>query len=295
VILRLLRRFTVDQWRAIDREVAEERREAQEKERMAQEEEHGKGKRKGKKRKPDPPAVPDSYDFRPLIVLVTVCVSLTLQEYFGDRSTYSRLTQDSRAEPYWLLQGFAWWSGWRFFGYVVLPVLVILAMKGERLRDYFISFKKLKKHLPIYLVLFLIVLPAVLIASQTKAFSLTYPFYKLANRSSLDFWSWEALYALQFLSLEFFFRGFMLKALRPRFGSGAIFVMLVPYCMIHYGKPMPETLGAILAGLVLGTLAMRTKSIWGGVMIHVGVALTMDLLAVSQCPPAETGLRCLGH
>ena len=67
-------------------------------------------------------------------------------------------------------------------------------------------------------------------------------------------------------------------------GSGAIVVMMVPYCMIHYGKPMPETFGAIGAGLILGTVAMRTRSIWGGVLIHVGVAWTMDLFAVTHCP-----------
>jgi membrane protease YdiL (CAAX protease family) len=55
--------------------------------------------------------------------------------------------------------------------------------------------------------------------------------------------------------------------------------------MIHYGKPLPETMGAIGAGLLLGTLAMRTRSIWGGVLIHVGVATTMDVLALRGCPP----------
>ena len=65
--------------------------------------------------------------------------------------------------------------------------------------------------------------------------------------------------------------------------------MIVPNCMIHYGKPMPETLGAIGAGLILGTLAMRTRSIWGGVMIHVGVALSMDMLALGHCPPPGHG------
>ena len=32
-------------------------------------------------------------------------------------------------------------------------------------------------------------------------------------------------------------------------------------------------------------LAMRTRSIWGGVMIHIGVALTMDMLALRGLPP----------
>jgi membrane protease YdiL (CAAX protease family) len=58
---------------------------------------------------------------------------------------------------------------------------------------------------------------------------------------------------------------------------------------------MAETFGAIGAGLILGTLAMRTRSIWGGVMIHVGVAWTMDLLAVSQCPSADSGRPCMSR
>ena len=238
---------------------------------------------------------PGRYDFRPFIVLVTVCISLTLQEYYGDRGKFAQYFPKVMAGEYGQLWSFAWWSGWRFFGYVVLPILAIFAMPGERVRDYFISFKNFLKHLWIYVGLFAIVFPAVLVVAQQESFLRTYPFYKLANRSSFDFWAWQALYSIQFLSLEFFFRGFILKATAPRFGSGAIFVMLVPYCMIHFGKPMTETLAAIIAGTVLGTLALRTKSIWGGVLIHVGVALTMDLLAVSNCPPADSGLQCPRH
>ena len=43
------------------------------------------------------------------------------------------------------------------------------------------------------------------------------------------------------------------------------------------GKPMPETLGAVIAGVVLGTLSMRTRSIWGGALIHIAVAITMGV------------------
>ena len=50
--------------------------------------------------------------------------------------------------------------------------------------------------------------------------------------------------------------------------------------------------GAVVAGLILGTLALRTKSIWAGVLIHISVALTMDLLALQYCP--DSG-RCRGH
>jgi uncharacterized protein len=234
-------------------------------------------------------------DLWPLVVLVTVCVALTIQEYIGDRDVFRSALPELAAGEYGELRAYAWWSGWRFIGYVVLPVAVILCAPGQRLRDYYVSLRQFARHYRIYLVLFLLVLPFVIGAAQFRAFYYTYPFYKWANRSAADFWIWEALYALQFVSLEFFFRGFMLKALRPRFGAAAIFVMVVPYCMIHFGKPMAETLGAIVAGLVLGTLAMRTRSIWGGAVIHIAVALTMDLLAVSQCPSADSGLRCPAH
>ena len=226
------------------------------------------------------------FDWRVLVILVTACVTLTLQEYIGDRVYFEKLWpyDPRRPDPYWQLKGFAWWSGWRFAGYLVLPAIVVALMPGERLRDYHISMRGFIKHLWVYVVLFALVLPAVYLASKTASFQATYPFYKSANRSRFDLLAWEGLYALQFLSLEFFFRGFLLQGLRRALGSNAIFVMIVPYCMIHYGKPMPETFGAIGAGLILGTLAMRTRSIWGGVLIHVGVAVSMDLFALGHCP-----------
>ena len=65
-------------------------------------------------------------------------------------------------------------------------------------------------------------------------------------------------------------------------GSYAIFIMVIPYVMIHFGKPFAETIGAIIAGIALGTLALRTRSIFGGVLIHVTVALSMDVLAIAM-------------
>ncbi len=240
-------------------------------------------------------AHPRAFDIRPAIVLVTVCIALTVQEYIGQGTMFTRWFPDLASGEYGQLKMYTWWSGWRFIGYVIIPMFAIWIMPGERFRDYFISLRNAKKHLPLYIGLYLLVLPAVIIASKSSSFYLTYPFYKQANRSPFDFWTWEALYALQFLSLEFFFRGFMLKALRDRLGAAAIFVMVVPYCMIHYGKPMAETFGAIVAGIVLGTLALRTKSIWGGVFVHIAVALTMDALAVQRCPQPEMHLPCPSH
>ena len=56
--------------------------------------------------------------------------------------------------------------------------------------------------------------------------------------------------------------------------------MMVPYCMIHFGKPMPETLAAIAAGIILGFMSLKTRSVWMGAALHVSVALSMDLCAL---------------
>lgn len=82
--------------------------------------------------------------------------------------------------------------------------------------------------------------------------------------------------------LKYFFRGFMLETLAPRLGAGAIFVMAVPYMMIHLSKPWPEAAGAIAFGILLGILALRSRSIWGGALVHVTIALSMDLMSLAQ-------------
>jgi membrane protease YdiL (CAAX protease family) len=52
--------------------------------------------------------------------------------------------------------------------------------------------------------------------------------------------------------------------------------------MIHFTKPWLEATGAILFGLFLGVLALRTRTIWGGVLVHVSIAFSMDLAALLQ-------------
>jgi hypothetical protein len=58
--------------------------------------------------------------------------------------------------------------------------------------------------------------------------------------------------------------------------------MIVPYAMIHFGKPLAECLGSVIAGVALGTLSLRTGSIYGGVAVHCAVAWSMDLFALHQ-------------
>jgi membrane protease YdiL (CAAX protease family) len=106
--------------------------------------------------------------------------------------------------------------------------------------------------------------------------------YLQAGRSWTELLIWEGLYAGQFIAVEFFFRGFLVGGLGRYLGPAAIPVAVMPYTMLHFSKPWPEAYGALFAGFVLGWLAWKTRSIWGGVMLHCGIAVSMDLMALSH-------------
>ena len=255
------------------------------------------------------------YDWRPIVAYISLAVLLTMQEYYGDRGTFYRLRDLGWVIDYgggltnpvkhitfhgplrWLhndrwgdLYALGWWAVTRAGGYAVVPLIVITCWR-EKFWDYGLRTKGFLDHAWIYALFFGIVLIAVVIVSQTREFANYYPFYYNANRSWRDFFYWEMIYAFQFFALEFFFRGYLMFSSEKSLGSGVIMAMVVPYCMIHFGKPVLETLGAILAGTVLGTLALKTRSIWSGFLIHVTVAVSMDLAALLQTRGLPGGFK----
>lgn len=233
---------------------------------------------------------------RSAVSCVLVAVLLSLMDYFGNSDVWYAVVAPKLGlgltpfSTFFEFSGFLYWGAWRFFAYFVVPAIVVRWGFKASFNDFGLGTSGFREHLWIYAVAFVPVCVAVMAVSFTREFSTFYPFYKLTHRSGFDWLAWELVYALQFFSLEFFFRGFLLNVLRPHMGSAAIFAMVVPYCMIHFGKPWLECMGAIPAGIVLGTLAMKTRSIWSGFLIHVSVALTMDTAAMLQSGALPTRL-----
>jgi membrane protease YdiL (CAAX protease family) len=232
-------------------------------------------------------------DYRPYVALVMCAVILTLQEYYGGRGYFDEMIRPAlarlaanhpkiRLTKYDELFSFGWWAVTRVGGYVVPFALWRLIFPEDSLLDMGLRTRGFFKHAWIYGAFLAVVLPTMLVVSRQPDFGSYYPFYKGCSRSWFDFLVWEGMYFVQFFALEMFFRGFWLGALRRSFGSGAIFAMAVPYCMIHFGKPFLEANGAIVAGIALGSLSMKTKSIYQGFFVHITVAGLMDWLALSH-------------
>lgn len=220
-------------------------------------------------------------DARVVVVLISAAIALTFLEFGPIRDAFGGLGAPRKAPPD--MGELTSWSVGCFLAYMVFPAIVMLVGFGERPWQLGLTFRGFVRHLPIYLGLYLLVAPVILLAFRLfPETARVYPFYRQAGDSLDQFVRWQLIYGLQFLSLEFFFRGFLLMGLEKRFGLHAILVMVVPYCMIHYRKTWQESLAAVIAGLALGYLAMKTRSILGGVFIHWAVAITADIGAIAS-------------
>lgn len=240
------------------------------------------------------------HDHRATQILLVASVVLTLVLCFCQPHTFlslfgAALSRSPHFGRYSQLCSLSYWCMTRTLLLALVPI-VHIRLLGEHLSDYGlgkgVSFAASasagvaesppRVSLRTYLALLLVMLPLVVAMSFSSSFQRAYPFYRQASRSLFDFVTWELEYLSTFCALEFFFRGYLLFGLRRAFGSQAIFVAVLPYCMFHAGKPPAEALASIIAGIVLGTLALASRTIWGGVLLHVGVAFTMDLSALLQ-------------
>ena len=248
---------------------------------------------------PEPDPTARTWDSRPMVALIIVATVLMFHEYYGARFYFDTTIRPllrawaegrvSEANPdplglvkYDELYGHGYWAFTRVFGYVLPVGIWLLAYRKDSILDMGLRGRGFFAHVKLYALFLVVVAGAMVVVARAPDFGTYYPFYKLATRSWYDLILWECMYFAQFFALELFFRGWLLGALRPRMGSAAIFVMAVPYCMIHFGKPYLEVSGAILAGIALGSLAMKTKSIYQGFLLHITIALSMDLLALSH-------------
>jgi len=134
-----------------------------------------------------------------------------------------------------------------------------------------------------YWFMLLLMLPLIAAASTQPDFLQIYPkMQHLENQSGFEFSWWQKIlfqlsYGSDFIGIELFFRGFLILAFAEWFGKNAILPMALFYCTIHFGKPLGECISSFFGGMILGIVTYHTKSIWGGLIVHLGIAWLMEL------------------
>lgn len=230
------------------------------------------------------PPLPRTRERRGLVLLpVFIAVILLLLDRYGLQDHFlrtwgPRLLDEGMDINQVRFLAQVWFSSACFVLFVLLPLAFHALFPVSLDNPLGLGARRAAAHWRIYGLLILVMVPVLWIAAASPSFHQFYPMYDPVD---LQHWVlYEITYLLQFVFLEFFFRGFALFRLESRFGLHAVTLMVIPYALIHVHKPLPEALAAVVAGLVLGWLAVKTRSIWPGVLVHGSVALMMDVFAL---------------
>jgi membrane protease YdiL (CAAX protease family) len=227
---------------------------------------------------------------RTMTVLVASVVLLVVFEYWGLPSRFEGTALHDRVadllgdgyRPYYGLLPYQYWALSSLLIRVLAPLAIIVWVLRESPRDWGFRLTGQWRHIRPYVLFLAAMLPVLAWASTLGSFQAKYPFYDDAAMGGWHFWGYQLAYGLQFLGVEAFFRGFMVFGLERRLGWYAIPVMVIPYTMIHFGKPAPEAFAAIVAGFLLGWMALRSRSFVWGAALHWSVAITMDVLVIGR-------------
>jgi len=220
-------------------------------------------------------------DFAVVFVLVMVAVISTINYYYGSRKFITHLLgdvfEDRMTLRFWaaVARNFV-----RFAYSFALPVLLIKWPIRAKLRDYGLGAGDWRFGLKIATIFIAVMLPILWVASASKGFVRTYPSCPGVKTD----WGLFAIYAASYIfymaGWEFLWRGFMLFGLREKLGYYAILVQMIPFTLLHFGKPFAESLSAVIAGVALGVLALRSRSFWYCALVHTVVIISINLLAV---------------
>lgn len=231
-------------------------------------------------------------DRRAVFAFAYAAVGLTCITYFKNpdylaailsRTRYAGIGETAAHPTDNNLYSLIWWVFVSVMFYFVIPALFVKFVQKRPLSEIGLALHLEKNFLKLLGLCIAIMVPLVYLMSLTSGFSSKYPFLKVYNGDPYfgsTLLIWELIYFFQFFGLEFFFRGFLVHSLKPSLGLYSIFAMMVPYTMIHFQKPMPETFAAIIAGIFLGWLSLKNGTIWMGLILHCTVAFTMDIFAL---------------
>ena len=217
------------------------------------------------------------------VILLASALLLTLHRYYNRRSIFNRHFAEYFANfPLPESHSYYYWFLTTAIMLLLVPVLVAKFGTKGRLKDYGIQLGNQKLGWRVTGAAWILMIPVVIIAVIVyPSFVAKYPLCKAVASSWQAFLLYQLAYGVYMFSWEYFFRGFMLFGLERKFGNYTILIQTIPFAVMHYSKPMPEALGSIIAGVLLGVLALETRSFIYGAAIHWLVAMTMDVVAVT--------------
>ncbi|MBA7467231.1 hypothetical protein ES705_04154 [subsurface metagenome] len=219
-------------------------------------------------------------DWKIKILLLSVPVILLVYIYHGMDEAFARYFSHLSSLYYFDIYRYVYQFLTTLVLFFLFPLIIIKLVFKEKLKNYGLTLGDKRYGLRFIIITIpLIVTPIIILASHMPQVRAEYPLSKLVQDNASVFLLYEFSYVLlYYVGWEFFFRGYMLFGLREKFGDAyAILLQVIPSALLHFNKPESEFLGSIVLGIVLGYLALRTRSILYPLIIHSCIGVFTDL------------------
>jgi len=230
-------------------------------------------------------------DRKVIVIFLSVAILQTISWYFTSRNFF-RINifphYQNNSDVY--LYEYLYWFTTDFITLFILAILIIKFVIKEDLKDYGLQAGDYKAGLIISAIFLGVMLVIIWFVSATPDFATKYPHLQSTKNSWRDFYIYESGMLLYMIAWEFIWRGFMLFGLKEKFGYYSVLIQMIPFVILHNGKPVAETFGAIAGGIALGMLAFRTNSIYYCVFSHMGVMFSIDVISTLRYRANEYGV-----
>lgn len=225
--------------------------------------------------------------FKETFIFISVAVITFLSMQYASPNFFRRVFDTSDDKFYSTIY---WFSADGFLMLIIPLILVSVVLKqkpesfGFRIGDWKFGLKS-------SLVFIAVMLPVLWIASASESFARTYPQGGAFVRENINVLLYYELFVgFYMLAWEFFWRGYMMFGIKEKFGYYAILIQMVPFFILHRGKPEIETFASIFAGLILGIQAWRANSFIYCFIVHWTIMIFVDVVSVLRYKSDSYGI-----
>lgn len=230
-------------------------------------------------------------DKKVLWILISIPLIQALSSYFTSRRFFRNhlFEQFQNTTDPFLIEFLYWFAGDTLLA-LIPAIIIILFVFKDKLSDYGFRFGDWKFGLKISLIFILVMIVLLWFITASAEFSLKYPLLTSTKYSFTTFIIFQLAMFIYLLGWEFTWRGFMLFGLEKKFGLYAVFIQMIPFTILHFGKPFLETIGSIPGAIALGILALRTRSFYYCLFVHFSVMFVIDTISILRFHSNDYGI-----
>ena len=230
-------------------------------------------------------------DKETLLVLLSIPFITTISWYFASRTFfkenfYSAVIEDGYNADlfeicYWLITD--------SLIFIIIPLIILLFLR-KNIFEYGFKLQNFRKGIILTILTSLLIIPFVWVISSSEDFIQYYPTVSGSDENFNILLIYLTGLIIYVFAWEFLWRGYLQFSLEKKFGVYAILIQVIPFVLMHNGKPVAETFSAIAGGIFLGYLAYRSRTFLWGFLLHFLLMFYIEIISFLRYQNNEYGI-----